>query len=305
MKKKRWVSALLALMLAFALLPTTAWAAAAQTRAGANLTGAERRIYEAMAANVADVASGSTSSTQITISFEDGELSWTAQELGISNPDNQNVVDPLHKKVGEMLDKVYTCLELDFPFEMFWANNYWNWQWTQQHTDSKVWITRLVYSIDVTPAYRGGNSVTADTDKIAQAGKALEAAKSIVQANEGKSDYDKLTAYRDEICRLTSYNHRDYELSLKDEDRFGKDHTYGDPWQLVYVFDGDPDTNVVCEGYSKAFKLLCDLSEFNGDVTCYLVEGSMDGEDHMWNVVRMGDGEFYLVDGTSMEKYAA
>lgn len=301
MKKNRWVSALLAVMLAFALLPAAAWAAEVETAAGANLTGAERKIYEAMAEHIAEVAAGRTTGTQITITFEDEELGWTAQELGLSRVDDQSVEAPLHEKVGEILDKIYTCLELDYPFEMFWANNYWNWMWNQQHTDGKVWITRMDYSIDVTPAYRGGSMTTTNPDKIAQAGKSLEAAKSIVQANEGKTDYEKLTAYRDEICRLTSYNYKDYELSMKDADRFGRDHTYGDPWQLVYVFDGDPNTNVVCEGYSKAFKLLCDLSDFNGDVTCYLAEGKMDGGDHMWNVVKMGDGEFYLVDVTNSD----
>ena len=304
MQKKRWISALLAMMLVFALLPAAAWAAEAQTTAGANLTGAERKIYEAMAEHIAEVAAGRDASTQITISFEDEELGWTAQELGLSKPDDQNVEAPLHKKVGEILEKIYTCLELDYPFEMFWANNYWNWNWWQKHTDSKVWITSLNYSIDVTPAYRGGGMTTTNPDKIAQAGKALEAAKSIVQANEGKTDYEKLTAYRDEICRLTSYNYKDYELSMKDADRFGRDHTYGDPWQLVYVFDGDPNTNVVCEGYSKAFKYLCDLSQFDGDVVCRIATGAMGAGPHMWNVVQMGDGKNYLADVTNCDSEA-
>lgn len=52
---------------------------------------------------------------------------------------------------------------------------------------------------------------------------------------------------------------------------------------------------------TKAFKYLCDLSEFNGDVTRYLAEGFMDGEKRMWNVVRMGNGNFYLVDVTNSD----
>ena len=299
--KKRVLAMILALVMCLALLPTAALAAEAQKTAGANLAGAERKIYEAMSKHIAEVASGRDNSTQITISFTDGELSWTAQELGLSKIDNQNVVDPVNNKISKSLDKIYTCLELDFPFEMFWANNYWSWEWYWEYTDSKIWISEMNYSIDVTPAYRGDSLITTNPYKIAQAGKALEAARSIVRANEGKTDYEKLTAYRDEICRLTSYNYEDYERSLNDEDRFGRDHTYGDPWQMVYVFDGDPSTNVVCEGYSKAFKLLCDLSDFNGDVTCYLVEGRMDSEDHMWNVVKMGDGKFYLVDVTNSD----
>lgn len=30
--------------------------------------------------------------------------------------------------------------------------------------------------------------------------------------------------------------------------------------ELIWVFDGDSSTNVVCEGYAKAFQYLCDLS---------------------------------------------
>lgn len=300
--KKRWLATLLALVLTVSLLPVTAYAATVQDQAGANLTAAERKIYDAMAVRAAEVAAGTTASAKITISFAEGELSWTAQELGLSSIDNQNVVDPLHKKVGEILDRIYTCLELNLPFEMFWANNYWNWTWYQQHTGSKVWITSLDYSIDVTPAYRGSSAITINTSKIAQANSVIAAAKAIVQANEGKSDYEKLAAYRDEICARNTYNWDAYQTMLKDKDPYGPDHTYGDPWQLIYVFDGDPDTNVLCEGYSKAFKYLCDLSEFNGDVTCYLAEGFMDGEKHMWNVVRMDDGNFYLVDVTNSDE---
>lgn len=293
--RKRWVSALLALVLAITLLPTAAWAAAVQTTAGANLTGVERRIYEAMADKAAEVAAGRAASTQITLTFQGKELCWTAQELGLSKPSNQNVVDPLNKKFDKMLDRVYTCLELDFPFEMFWANNAWNWTWYQQHNDSEVWITRLMYSIDVIPAYRGGTSTSASQSKIARGGEALKTAQAIVQANRGKSDYEKLTAYRDAICSRVSYNWDVYPEWSKNN------RMYGDPWQMVYVFDDDPSTNVLCEGYAKAFKLLCDLSDFRGDVTCYLAEGDMGTEAHMWNVVRMGNGKFYLVDVTNSD----
>ncbi|MBD5160966.1 MAG: hypothetical protein HDT14_02920 [Oscillibacter sp.] len=300
--KKRWLATLLALVLTVSLLPVTAYAAAVQDKAGANLTPAEQQIYDAMAARAAEVAAGTTASTQISIFFEEGELSWTAREMGLSRITDENLVNPLHEKVGEMLDRIYTCLELNLPFEMFWANNYWNWIWYQEHTGSEVWITGLDYSIDVTPAYQGRNTITTDVSKITQANSVIATAKAIVQANEGKSDYEKLAAYRDEICARNTYNRDAYQTMLKDKDPYGPDHTYGDPWQLIYVFDGDPDTNVLCEGYSKAFKYLCDLSEFNGDVTCYLAEGLMNGEKHMWNVVRMGDGNFYLADVTNSDE---
>jgi len=49
----------------------------------------------------------------------------------------------------------------------------------------------------------------------------------------------------------------------------------------------------VCEGYSKAFKLLCDRA----GIPCYTVYGVANGESHSWNHVEL-EGEWYLVDCT-------
>ncbi len=46
----------------------------------------------------------------------------------------------------------------------------------------------------------------------------------------------------------------------------------------------------VCDGYAKAFKLLCDQLE----IPCVLCVS----EEHMWNNVKMDDGEWYHVDVT-------
>lgn len=49
----------------------------------------------------------------------------------------------------------------------------------------------------------------------------------------------------------------------------------------------------VCEGYAKAFKLLCDRA----GIPCVLVGGKANGGDHMWNYVMIGN-TWYLVDLT-------
>lgn len=49
----------------------------------------------------------------------------------------------------------------------------------------------------------------------------------------------------------------------------------------------------VCEGYSKAFKLLCDRA----GIPCRTVYGVADGENHSWNYVEL-KGQWYLVDST-------
>lgn len=51
--------------------------------------------------------------------------------------------------------------------------------------------------------------------------------------------------------------------------------------------------SVVCEGYAKAFKILCNYY----GVECILVVGVADG-GHMWNYVRMEDNNWYLTDVT-------
>lgn len=289
--KKRFTAIFLALALCIGLI-VPAFASAVPSVAGEKLSGVNQRIYQEMKDVVEKVAGGKQTSTETDLLMEKGEMEWSVQELGLSSVDDEKLEDALNKKVNEVLDKVYTCLEMDLPFEMFWANNSWSWYWYQQHTDSTVWITSLTVSFDVSPDYRGSSKTTVDPAKIAQANAVKGKAESIVRANAGKSDYEKLVAYRDEICALNTYNDDAYNALMKD------DSVYGNPWQLIYVFDGNPRTNVLCEGYAKAFKYLCDLSDFDGDVACYIAEGTEGNDNHMWNVVRMEDGKFYIADIT-------
>ena len=122
-------------------------------------------------------------------------------------------------------------------------------------------------------------------------------AQSVVDENSGKGNYEKLVAYREWIKNAVSYN----DEAAKE----GESTAYGNPWQLVYVFDGDSSTNVVCEGYAKAFKYLCDLTWPDGEpVCCYLATGEISGDNvqggHMWNIVSIG-GKNYLADITNCD----
>jgi hypothetical protein len=74
---------------------------------------------------------------------------------------------------------------------------------------------------------------------------------------------------------------------------------------MIYVFDQNPATNVVCEGYTKAFQYLCDMTEFADEkFVCRIVEGTLnDGngaQSHMWNIVTL-HGQSYLVDLTNCD----
>ena len=290
--KKRWTSALLALLLAAALLPAPARAAGDGRSAGASLTGVNRAVYEVLEDEITRIASGGRTSTAIRIPDQSG-LSWTLDELGLSGAGNDDVLKTLDRKLAETLnfELVYVCLSLDHPLEMFWKSNQFALGYSFVRSGNQVSVVDLTAQLQVAQDCRGGSDMNVAPQRIAGAAQAADAARAIVEKYRDRSDYEKLAGYCREICGLVSY---DLEALLGGT-------PYGAPWQMLSVFDGDPDTNVVCEGYAKAFQYLCDLTDFDGDIVCRTISGKMNG-NHMWNVVRMEDGKNYLVDVTNCDE---
>lgn len=67
---------------------------------------------------------------------------------------------------------------------------------------------------------------------------------------------------------------------------------------IVGVLDGDPYTNVVCEGYAKTYQLILNaVGVENVYVTGYAFNG-IRTEAHAWNMVKLDDGEYYNFDVT-------
>lgn len=76
---------------------------------------------------------------------------------------------------------------------------------------------------------------------------------------------------------------------------------YRDAWECVSALSGKTGLEgPVCEGYARAFKVLCDRS----GIPCVLVDGDAKssstsaGEGHMWNYVQIENGKWYAVDVT-------
>lgn len=93
----------------------------------------------------------------------------------------------------------------------------------------------------------------------------------------GDTRYEQLKSIHDYICHFTYYDlNADFYSS---------------------AVGAIVQPGVVCEGYSKAFKLICDRL----DIPCVLVFGNFNAEDrtaHMWDYVQMEDGKWYAVDLT-------
>lgn len=161
-----------------------------------------------------------------------------------------------------------------------------------QHISLVIFDDYAYLGFDLPYEYLSEDGVVSP-EQLAAANKALENAKSIAAKYDGKSDYNKVIGYATEICELVEYDHK-----AADNDEV-YDETVA-PWRIVNVFDGDPQTNCVCEGYAEAFSYLCGL----GGVECHRVNGDLKDSSgtgyHTWNIVVI-NGENYFVDVTGCD----
>jgi len=262
----------------------------------------ELKVVEgALKGKIKEVAAGNLASTQFSFA---NTWTKTKAEWGITGEVisggalTQQASEAIKAKLG--LDALMQKQLLEMPYELYWYNKTKgvSMGYRVRISGENVTVYELTISMNVSQDYAkfvsaiSYNPFEADTAKTRAAATAAANALNVVAANTGKNDYEKLVSYREYIKGEVSYN----------TDAAGGGYPYGDPWQLIYVFDGNSTTNVVCEGYAKAFQYLCDLTFQNqeGRPSSALVSGKMDGGDHMWNVVAIG-GRNYLVDVTNCD----
>lgn len=251
-----------------------------------------KTAYTELKKVIEEVAAGNRTSTKdIAVPYA---MTWTTAELG---SDFDAAADIAGDKILEAVDPVISYLLMDCPYELYWFDKTIGYQFSYDFVQrgETYSISRLSFQFVVASEYRAADMFTVDAAKVGGVKKAADNAKAIVTKHEGKSDYEKLAAYCQEICDLVSY----YDEAAEDAYM-----PYGNPWQMVWVFDGDSTTNVVCEGYAKAFQYLCDMSTFK-DAVCYTICGEMGGGTgaggHMWNIVTL-EGKNYLVDVTNSDE---
>lgn len=241
------------------------------------LNDAEQGIYTQLKEQIMYVAANG-GSTEFTLDVSSLNITWTGASDGYKEILNTS--------------KIVDCLLVDCPYDLYWFDKTAGASWGVNYSQGSTYkLTSLTATLYVAQSYQDGSNTAVNASQVTAAETAAAKAQTIVNTNASKSDYEKLLAYKNEICNLVDYNY----------DAAGNANTpYGAPWQLIYVFDENPDTNVVCEGYAKAFQYLCDLS----GLTCYTVTGTMRGGTgagrHMWNIVTL-EGNNYLVDVTNSD----
>lgn len=295
----------------------------ARSHSGYKLKGAERAIYDQAASVVENVAAGKADNTEFDVYLDDlgldPEAVYTAKDLGLTSltDSDGNINEEVYDVLGTLYDfdlrKVTECLFNDYPYECYWSS-YDIWYYTAPpfETNGKyLWFDEedSWFGMPVENQFRAVRDTdneedffSVDLSRISAASKAATNAANIVKKAAEKSDLDKLWYYRDQILSLSSYNHEAADTDNYSESDRG-------PWALIYVFDNDPNTNVVCEGYSRAFQYLSDRTQFNNSsIRVYSVGGewwdseSIDnGGFHEWNIVHMDDGRNYIADITNSD----
>lgn len=277
---------------------------------GAKLTGANKVVYDKAKELVERVAAGTASSTEITVPISEVGMErtfWSAADLGVPSVWSNGVIPAdaeraLQNKLNFDGTLVVNALLKDCPYEMFWFGNTYHYSYpTVGHTQISgadyVYLYNLYLGFEVSADYAATEEFTTDAAKIATVTTAVNNAKQIAANASSLPDMQKLDYYAKKLCDLNSYNYEAASPSYTGG--------YGNPWQIIYMFDGDPNTKVVCEGYAKAFQYLCDLSRFTGNIYCYTVTGTMfysSGSGlHMWNIIHMDDNKQYLVDITNCD----
>ncbi len=263
------------------------------------LSGYEKTIYENIVPAVVEIAEGKRQSTEITIPQDQLYMIYSNEDMGVSDfsvltPQQRRTL--LSNKLLKEFDYniILSAMLFSCPYDLYWYDKtvYPGLNFTVRYSKSQLIATNITLIFYVANEYQGESNTEVNPLYAESANAAANNAKNIIIQNSSKNDYDKLLAYNNAICELTSYNN----------DALENNPPYGNPWQLVWAFDGDPKTEVVCEGYAKAFQYLCDNSVFRSDeVYAISVSGNMGGGGHMWNIVHMDDGKNYLVDVTNSD----
>lgn len=114
---------------------------------------------------------------------------------------------------------------------------------------------------------------------------------------------DKLTQMENrmnEIIAHISPDMSEFEVILLFHDEIIKNCRYEDSEYAATAYGALVDGRAICEGYAKAFKLLCDRV----GIQTILITGYGNNQNHMWNMVNAG-GKWYHMDLTWDDPTAA
>ena len=225
-------------------------------------------VYDALSSLV------TPSEKQITVTLPESVSVQLKSSSDISELSEEDA-ETFNSAIASAFKTGIDALLLDVP-ELFWLDESklsigtsystsYNW-FTGGYT---VTLKKLIFTPHYLESYGSIDGVKEYAEKLSEAVDSFNV--------EGETQYEKIKSIHDGISVFTHYD-------------VNADFYNSAVGALV-------EPGVVCEGYSKAFKLLCDRE----NIPCICVLGNYEEENrvaHMWNYVKMEDGNWYGVDVT-------
>lgn len=220
------------------------------------------------------------------LTIELGELaSFESTEYYETSDEVKEMLQNIYKECGNKLQIANDAFTYDHP-EIFWEKGA-NYQFKTNIKNNDD-FSGFVYTVKGSMTYKTDLTEQEINIMADKQENAIEDILSLTANEDGR--YQILMAFHDFLVDSVSY---DYSLKGQySHEAFGA---------LVENYDDAGKVqgkSAVCEGYAKAFKILCDRM----DIPCVLVVGDAGTGSsraaHMWNYVQMDDKNWYAVDVT-------
>ena len=252
---------------------------------GDQLEGNARAFYQALAS--ADMTQHTSSENGLSVPAEtEYTFSFASNGGNFSDELSSNGAEPyepVREEIALDVQKAIDAFKRDCQSNAYWIwGTSYGWSISGSKTSS-TWTCRIKeISFWVSPYYEGIlNERAAVESALAQAVSAVQ------ERAEDTSRYALIKAIHDYTAELVTYGNASQVIPYE--------HTVTGGLLDTYQHTG------VCESYAKIVKLLCDRFS----IPCVLMTGgsstASDGSivvDHMWNMVQMENGQWYLVDAT-------
>lgn len=278
------------------------------------LSDEEWGIFEQLRVQCCEIMEGKRTSTAFDVDMSgiigDGVLSPEA--FGLSQEDidrynpfeaKYNITERMWDRIRPSMLRVVWVLQNEIPSIMDWLDEthgfLGDFQLDVRRGESGEWgiqIRRSSILLFVNETCQTDYPFEVSPSGIERIRRSLDNAQAIVDRHAGESPYQRIRSWTEEIDALTTYDH------AAAEETDDCTQPLGDAWYFSSVFDNDPSTLTVCVGYSKALRLLFELSG-EQQTACHVAwgDGFFQGNNggHAWSIVRMDDGRNYLVDLTN------
>jgi len=263
---KKMISMVLVLTMLVGLVPVSVNAAGTynyKSGYGGQLTNGQKAMYDGMVDSFLDGALADETAESAKCSFERGSYVTTTAQFQTD------------------LEAAFVAFIYDYP-QVFWM---------EMPDQNGISVSAMpsgdlyeFYSVELsfTETYEGAK------DLVSEYNKGIKAAAEEIRASVGMdaSKYDYYLAIHDWLCEKLTYN----SAALNNSKTYPEAYTSGP------VFAGNG--SVTCQGYSEAFKALCDFIRYTYNVELYaasVVGTTKSNARHMWNCAYL-DGNWYGVD---------